>query len=637
MAHESFEDNEVAKLMNAAFISIKVDREERPDIDQIYMTVCQMLTGSGGWPLTIVMTPSKLPFFAGTYIPKESRFGRLGMLDFIPQIEKIWRTRRGETLDRANRITASLQQISEYSPGGDLDESILKVTFEEFTQRFDKHNGGFGTAPKFPMPHNLLFLLRYWKRSGNEHALNMVETTLQSMRGGGIYDHLGFGFHRYSTDAEWLLPHFEKMLYDQALLALTYLEAYQATQREEYEKTAREIFTYVLRDLAAENGGFYSGEDADVDGEEGRFYLWTSDEIHKGLGKEEANLVIEVFDVQENGNFAEETTGRSTGRNILHLKTPYADLASQRGISERELCESLSAAIDKLFLMREKRTHPFKDDKILTDWNGLMIAALARGAQVFYEPEYLEAAKRASDFILRRMRVPDGRLLHRYRDGETGIQANLDDYAFLIWGLIELYEAGFDVNHLKTAIDLNRDLMTHFWDHEKGGFWFTPDDGESLILRRKQAVDGAIPSGNSVAMLNLLRIGRITANADYEGKAARIIQAFSSRVKQSPTAFTQLMISLDFAAGPSYELVIAGRTGAKDTREMLRTLWSHFIPNKITLFRPTEQQSPEITHIAEYTEYMSGIDGKATAYVCIDHACDLPTTDSNKMLDLLDV
>jgi uncharacterized protein YyaL (SSP411 family) len=418
---------------------------------------------------------------------------------------------------------------------------------------------------------------------------------------------------------------------------LAYLEAYQVTLREEYKQTAREIFAYVLRDMTAETGGFYSGEDADINGKEGGFYLWTRDEIYRGLDKEYADLVVELFNVQEKGNFKEEATGRSTGENILYLKASYADLASKRGMNERELHEALSTAISKLFSIRQKRTPPFRDDKILTDWNGLMIVALARGFQVFDEPEYLEAAKNASNFILRRMRTSDGRLLHRYRDGEAGIKANLDDYAFMVWALIELYEASLDVNHLKTAIALNRDLMDHFWDHENGGFWFTPDDGESLIVRTKEIADGAIPSDNSVAMLNLLRLGRMTADFDLEDKAARIVYAFSDRVKEAPTAFTQLLIALDFAVGPSHELVIVGDSEAKDTRQMLETLRSKFIPNKVTVFRPTEQQSPEITHIAEYTRGMSSIDGKATAYVCTDYACECPTTDLNRMLALLGV
>src|SRR3990170_2221406 len=599
MERESFEDPEVANLMNEVFVSIKVDREERPDIDSIYMTVCQMMTGSGGWPLTIIMTPDKKPFFAGTYFPKDSRFGRIGMTQLVPRIKEIWTTKRDE--------------------------------------RFDTVHGGFGRAPKFPTQHNLLFLLRYWKRAGNEEALEIVEKTLQAMRLGGIYDHVGFGFHRYSTDAEWFLPHFEKMLYDQALLTMTYIEAYQVTGKEEYKKTAREIFAYVLRDMTSPQGGFYSAEDADSEGEEGKFYLWKEEEIRNVLEKEEADLIRDVFNVEKGGNFSEEATGRGAVGNILHLKKSIPAIASQLKISEQELEKRLDAAREKLFSVREKRIHPHKDDKILTDWNGLMITALAKGGQVFNELKYAEAAKRAADFILKNLRKPDGRLLHRYRDGQAAVQAHVDDYAFLIWGLLELYETSFDINYLKTAIDLNRDLIKHFWDDISGGFYFTADDGENLLLRNKEIYDGAIPSGNSVSMLNLLRLDRITANSDFEEKAEKIGSAFSKTIKQFPAAHTELMVALDFGVGPSYEVVIVGDSQADDTKAMIKAIRRQFVPNKVVLLRQTEKEEPDIIRIAEFTKSQLSLDGKATAYVCLTYVCKLPTTDISKMLELLNV
>jgi len=641
MEHESFEDEEVAKLLNETFVSIKVDREERPDIDNIYMTVCQMLSQGGcGWPLNIIMTPDKKPFFAATYIPRESRFGRAGMVDLIPRIREIWKTQRDQVLKSANQITSALKhstQLPNEPLGEELDESTFKVAYRELLQNFDTMHGGFGRAPKFPTPHNLLFLLRYWKRSGEDRALEMVEKTLQAMRRGGIYDHIGFGFHRYSTDPEWFLPHFEKMLYDQAMLSMAYIEAYQATGNEGYEKTAREVFSYVLRDMTSPGGGFYSAEDADSEGEEGRFYLWTEDEIQRTLGKEEADLIVRVFNIEKGGNFSEEATGRKAGGNILYLKRPLADIASFLNLSEQGLEKRLEAAREKLFLVREKRIHPHKDDKVLTDWNGLMISALAKGAQAFNEPKYAEAAGRAVDFILNNMRRTDGRLLHRYRDGEAGIQAHLDDYAFLIWGLIELYEATFDVKYLKTALDLNNDLIKHFWDDKSGGFYFTPDDGEDLIVRQKEVYDGAIPSGNSVAMLNLLRLGRISVNSDFEEKAAKVGSAFSNTVKQYPAAYTQLMVALDFGVGPSYEVVVVGGSQAEDTKAMLQALRRQFIPNKVVLLRPTEKEPPEITKIAEFTRAQSSLGGKATAYVCLNYQCKLPTTDIDRMLELLNI
>jgi uncharacterized protein YyaL (SSP411 family) len=636
MEHESFEDPEVAKLMNEVFVSIKVDREERPDLDNIYMTVCQMLTGSGGWPLTIIMTPDKKPFFAGTYFPKENRFGRIGMRDLIPRIKEIWITKRDEAVKSANQITAALGRVSKYPPGEELGEPTLKSAYEQLAQRFDEQYGGFGSAPKFPTPHNLLFLLRYWKRTGDEKSLRMVEKTLQAMRNGGIYDHVGFGFHRYSTDQPWLVPHFEKMLYDQALLAMAYTEAYQATGKGKYAQTAREIFTYVLRDMRAPTGGYYSAEDAESEGEEGKFYLWTEQEIRRVLPTEEADLIIAVFGIEKEGNFHEEATGKQTGGNILHLKREIHETASELKKPEEQLKKRLEDARGKLFAAREKRIHPHKDDKILTDWNGLMIAALAKGARVLDEPRYAEAAKQALDFLVKNMRNPDGRLLHRYRNDEAALPAYVDDYAFLIWGMLELYETTFEVGYLQTALNLNNDLLENFWDDQRGGFYFTADDAEKLLVRQKDIYDGAIPSGNSVAALNLLRLGRITANTDLEEKALKIGRAFSEAVKQSPPAYTQLMLAVDFAIGPSYEVVIAGTTGAEDTKAMLRALRTHFAPNKIVLFRPTEKESPDIIGLAEYTKYQSSIDGKATAYVCLNYQCKLPTTDTGKMLELLD-
>jgi uncharacterized protein YyaL (SSP411 family) len=637
MAHESFEHPEVARLMNETFVSIKVDREERPDIDNVYMSACQVMTGSGGWPLSIIITPDKKPFFAATYIPRVGRFGLIGMMELIPQIRELWATRRSEALSLSNKIATVLQQTPQDTAGEELDEATLELTYQQLTERFDGQHYGFSNAPKFPTPHNLLFLLRYWKRSSNKAALDMVEKTLQAMRRGGIYDHVGFGFHRYSTDSQWLVPHFEKMIYDQAMLAMAYTEAYQATGEEVYEKTAREIFTYVLRDMTVPEGGFCSAEDADSEGEEGKFYLWTRDEVGQALSNEEANFVAKIFNIEKDGNFAEQATGKKSGLNILHLTKTIGELTSDFNLSQQDLQAHLELIRQKLFAYREKRIHPMKDDKILADWNGLMIAALAKGAQALDEPEYAEAARRAADFILGNMRKPDGRLWHRYRDGQAGIEANLDDYAFLVWGLIELYEAIFDAKYLELALELTSDMVKHFWDEDSGGLYLTPDDGESLFSRKKEIYDGAIPSGNSVAMLNLLRLGRMTATSGLEEKAARIGSAFPGSVKQSPSAHTQLMVALDFGIGPCYEVVIAGKAQAEDTKSMLKVLTARFLPNKVVLFNPDEQESPEIAKLAEFTKTQSSIKGKATAYVCLNYNCKLPTADIGKMLELLNV
>jgi len=636
MAHESFEHPEVARLMNGTFVSIKVDREERPDIDSVYMSACQAMTGSGGWPLTIIMTPDKRPFFAATYIPKESRFGMTGLMELIPQIRELWATRRGEALNLSNKIATVLQQASRETPGDELDEATLDLTYEQLAGRFDRKHTGFTGAPKFPTPHNLLFLLRYWRRSGNEPALDMLEKTLQTMRRGGIYDQLGFGFHRYSTDSQWLVPHFEKMLYDQAMAAVAYTEAYQATGKEDYGRTAREIFTYVLRDMTGSEGGFWSAEDADSEGQEGKFYLWTQEQVRQALGNEEANFVARIFNIEKDGNFVEQATGRKSGNNILHLTKSLDELASDLSLSEHDLLKHVEMLRQRLFAYRGKRVHPVKDDKVLTDWNGLMIAALAKGAQAFDEPCYAEAGRRAADLLLGTMRKPDGRLWHRYRDGRAGIEANLDDYAFLVWGLVELYEAVFDAKYLKVALDLTDDMLKHFWDGDGGGFYLMPDDGERLLVRKKEIYDGAIPSGNSVAMLNLLRLGRMTARSDLEEKAAKIGRAFSRSVKESPSANTQLMVALDFGIGPCYEVVIAGQTQAEDTKAMVRALRTRFVPNKVVLLNPGEQKSFEIAQLAEFTRNQGSIGGEATAYVCLNRSCNMPTTaDIDKMLGLL--
>ncbi len=635
MEHESFEDPDVARLMNEAFVSIKVDREERPDLDHVYMAVCQMMTGGGGWPLNVILTPDKKPFYAGTYFPKESRFGRLGMTDLAPRIKELWRTQREELLQSASKVMLGLRQLPDTSPGHLPGKEVLDSAYRQLAQRFDPVRGGFGEAPKFPTPHNLMFLLRYWKRTGQTQALEMVEKTLQAMRSGGIYDHLGFGYHRYSTDSRWLVPHFEKMLYDQAMLAMAYTEAYQATGKSQFAQTAQEIFTYVLRDMTAPNGGFYSAEDADSEGVEGKFYVWNAEEINHVLEADEADLIKRAFNIRLSGNFEEEATGRLTGSNILHLKESLSEVASELNLSQEQLEQVLQKARAKLFAAREKRIHPSKDDKILTDWNGLMIAALSKGAQAFDRLEYADAAGKAADFILQTMRDPDGRLLHRFRDAEAALPAHADDYSFLIWGLLELYEAGFDVRYLESAVKLNDDFISHFWDSEGGGFYFTADDSEELLIRNKEIYDGATPSGNSVAALNLLRLARMTASPDLDQKAEIIARTFSGNIRQFPSAYTQMLVALEFALGPSYEVVIAGRAEADDTQAMLRELRSVFIPAKVVLLRPIDGDSPAITRLAGYTAEQVSLEGKATAYVCADYQCELPTTNSDKMLELL--
>ena len=635
MERESFEDTEVAELMNETFVCIKVDREERPDIDAVYMAVCQAMTGTGGWPLTIIMTPEKKPFYAGTYIPKESRFGLTGMKELVPRIKRLWEQRRRELEDSAERIISSIKETQE-TAGQELGEEILHRCYDNLFEIFDEQNGGFGHGRKFPAPHNLSFLLRYWRRTGDEWALRMVEKTLEKMRLGGVYDHVGLGFHRYSTDSKWLVPHFEKMLYDQAMLVIAYTEAYRATGKGEYAQTAREILTYVLRDMTASEGGFYSAEDADSEGEEGKFYLWTEEEIRQILSKEEAETIIKFYGFQKEGNFEDEATRKKTGKNILYLKKSLREIASDLETPLEEIQERLEEARRKLFVARKKRVHPGKDDKILTDWNGLMIAALAKAAQVFDESKYLDAAEKAANFILAKMRDSAGWLYHRYREGENAILGFLDDYAFFIHGLIELYEASFETKYLREAVILTEYVLEHFWDEKNGGFYFSSDGAENVLVRRKEIFDAAYPSGNSVAALNLLRLARITAKVEYEEKAAQIFRTFSKDVSRTPMGYTQLMVALDFALGPSFEVVVAGNSQADDTKNMLKTLREKFVPNKVVLLLPSEEESPEIVHLAEFTKNLKSIGGKATAYVCQKYNCKFPTTDTKKILEFLE-
>ena len=625
MAHESFEDQAVADLMNDAFVSIKVDKEERPDIDQVYMAAALTMTGGGGWPLTIIMTPDKKPFFAATYIPKTDRFGQMGMLKLIPEIEDLWKNHRKDLLSSADKVTGYLMNAQEAeadAPGKELDASILSRGYEGLCRVFDPQNGGFGSAPKFPTPHNILFLLRYWRRSEDSNALEMAEVTLQAMRLGGIYDHVGYGFHRYSTDASWSVPHFEKMLYDQALLALAYTEAYQATRKMEYALTAEEILEYVLRDMTSPEGGFFSAEDADSEGEEGRFYLWTAGELSEVLEKEEFQLMIRLFDLHEGGNFEK-------GRNILRQRSSIEDAASVLGVTEKELRDRFDGIRQKLFEARQKRVRPFRDDKILADWNGLMIAALSAAAHALDEPRYAAAARKAADFILKQMRSSGGGLFHRYKNG-SGVQANLDDYAFLVWGLIELYEAIFDPRYLNAALDLSNFMQRHFWDDVSGGLFFSPDDGETLLVRRKESYDGAVPSGNSVAMLNLLRLSHLTGDLPWEEQAMTVFRSFAAAANDPGHAM--LLSALDYALGPVYDVAIVGDTDDGATQRLLRALRERFLPNKAVIL----VQGDEVRGIARFTKEMARVEGRATAYVCSGHKCQWPTTDPDRMIDLLE-
>ena len=634
MERESFEDEEVARLLNDTFVCIKVDREERPDIDNIYMTACNVMTGSGGWPLTIIMTPDKKPFFAGTYFAKHSGYGRMGLLDMIPRLQDIWLNRRDEVLQSTEKILEVLLEQNRSNAGNDFDKQIFQHAFEELLNRYDSVHGGFSKAPKFPTPHIINFLLRYWKTTGDEQALAMVEHTLTKMRLGGIFDHIGFGFHRYSTDEKWLLPHFEKMLYDQALLAIAYLEAYQATGNSLFKQTADEIFTYVLRDMTSPEGGFYSAEDADSEGVEGKFYIWSSKELLEVLLPEELEFVYQTYNITDAGNFHDEASGVQTGANIFHLTEAFTVGQTDTIRQPDDFIDSHESIRKKLFDRREARIHPHKDDKILTDWNGLMIGAFAMGGRILDNKIYLKAAKKSAHFILSSL-VRNQKLLHRYRGGEAVVDGMLADYAYVVWGLLELYATDFDNEILAEAIRLNDIMLDIFWDNKDGGFFLTPKDGETLLIRPKEIYDGAQPSGNSVALYNLLRLESLTANPALGAKARHLIQAFSETIREVPSGYTQFLAGSCFMFSETVAVVIVGDPDARDTGEMLSVIHKNYSPHIVTLVKNPERNPERLIALAPFTADYTAINGKPTAYVCHGTTCESPVTDANKLLALL--
>ena len=635
MERESFADPDAAALLNRTFVCVKVDREERPDLDQHFMAACQALTGSGGWPLTIVMTPDRRPFFAATYIPKDRRFGRPGLMELVPRLGKAWAERRDEVLKAAASVTAI---IDEATGGGtsspkEICEDVLQDAAAALEADFDENYGGFGGAPKFPSPHTLMFLLRFAKRTGDARALHMVEKTLDAMGRGGIRDHLGGGFHRYATDSRWLVPHFEKMLYDQALLAIAYLEASQAAGRAEFARTAQETLDYVLRDLKSPEGGFHAAEDADSEGEEGRFYLWTMDEMRRALDPADADFAARAFGLEPEGNF-QDPHDPGLRRNILHGGAEVPALAAELRLTEDRVERRLADVRRRLFEVRAGRPRPLRDTKVLADWNGLMIAALAKAAAVTGETRYLAAAKRAADFVRREMRGQDGRLLHVWAEGQAKIPAFLDDCAFLIWGLIELYEADFDTANLAEALDLAGEALNLFRDPGDGSF-FSTAAGSELPVRHKDIYDGAAPSGNSVMLLNLLRLSRLAGRTDLETAADALARALGGTVSRHPRAHAFFLCGVDFALGPTSEVVIAGRREAPDTAALLRVLRSRFLPSMVTILRPTEGESPAITKIAPFTAAMREVGGRAAAYVCSRGACGRPVASVGDLERLL--
>ncbi len=620
MEDECFKDQQVADLLNQAFVCIKVDREERPDLDATYMAVCQAMGRNCGWPLNIMLTPKLNPFFAASYIPKFSKPGLVGMLDLVPQIMQVWKIQRQQAEIIGADIKARIQSIEKRTSQTQLGKEVLQDAYDRLTLDYDPDNGGFGTAPKFPTPHKLLYLLRYYAKTSQKKPLAIVENTLNKMRQGGIYDQLGFGFYRYSTDERWLVPHFEKMLYDQALMALAYAEAFQATGAKRFALAAKEIMDYALRDLASPQGGFYSAQDADSEGEEGKFYLWTIDEVLDTLNPADGELAVHIYGLKPEGNFL-----GSKGKNVLHIGEPLEELAPYKGLTLQELIDRLNAIRATLFEARKKRVAPATDYKVLTDWNGLMIAALSKVGSILNDQNYLDAATKTANFILTKMQKGNV-LFHRYAKGETGIDGFLDDYAFFSYGLIVLYEATFKEEYLETASALTKTMVAKFWDDKNGGF-YQAQVAEASMPKMKQLYDGAIPSGNSVALLDLLLLSRLTNEPTYEAMATEMTQAFGQEVEGAPEAYTFFLCAFDFMVGPSYSVTLVGDPKQKNIEEMLDTLRKYYLPTTIISLK-----NPDTVGIG-----FQQIEGKATAYVCKNQTCLPATNNIASMLKLLEI
>jgi hypothetical protein len=618
MEHESFEDPAIAAALNENFVCIKVDREERPDLDTIYMQAVQLMTGRGGWPMSVFLTPDGKPFFGGTYWPPEPRMGMPGFNQVIAAVAEAWQQRRQAAKEQAELLAEHVRAHSaaEVEPG-ELTSELLEMASFHLRRSFDSRHGGFGGAPKFPHPIDVRLLLRLWKRTGRDDLLEMVTLTLDRMAAGGIYDHLGGGFARYSVDERWLVPHFEKMLYDNALLAAAYVEAYQATREERFARTARETLDYVLRDMTHPEGAFFSSQDADSEGHEGKFYLWTPAEIQAVLGPERSKTFCYVYDVTDEGNFE--------GSNILNLPKTIAQCAKMLHREEAELRAELAESRQLLLQARAQRVWPGRDDKILASWNALMIDALALAAGALDEPRYLQAAMRAADFVHRRMQRPDGRLVHSWRDGQARFDAYLDDYTYLIGALVTLYEATFERRYLNEALALAERLQAHFADRDGGGYFYTADDHEALIARPKDVLDNPTPSGNAMAATALLRLGKLCGRSDLLDAARSTLQTCAEFIRRLPTATGQLLVALDWYLGPAHEIVVTGKRGDPATTAVVADLRRRFIPRKVVACWDEVEAIPAPAPLGALLAGKE-VASSPRAYVCQDYACQAPAT-----------
>lgn len=618
MEHESFEDEETAQIMNENFVNIKVDMEERPDVDKIYMNFVQLTTGSGGWPLNVFLTPEKLPFFGGTYFPPVNRYNMPSFKQILTSLADAWATKREEIEFSAGDILKEIKSVGVLeASASELSLEELDVAFHSFARTFDAKNGGFGGAPKFPPSMSLEFLLRYYQRTGEENALEIVKKTCQKMANGGIYDQLGGGFHRYSVDAIWLIPHFEKMLYDNAQLVRIYLHLFQITKDDFYKRIAVETLEYIKREMLHEKGGFYSAQDADSEGVEGKFFVWTPKEVEEHLGEKEAQVFNFYYDISEDGNFEE--------KNILNVRNSLAETAEVFKISQSELHAILSNGCEKLFSQREKRINPLRDEKVLTAWNGLMLSAFAEASAILQSEDYLQIAQKNADFILENMQK-DGYLLRSWKDGTAKLNAYLEDYANFADGLIELFQVSGEIKYLQEAKRLAEILINEFWDEENGGFFFTGNNHEELVVRSKDFFDNATPSGNSVAADVLLKLSKLTGEEKYERFAVAILRLVTSQVKRYPNGFGRVLSTLEFYLNPTKEIVILG-----DSREMKREIWSNYLPNKIIVLAENTENAETIPLLAE----RKLIDGKTTVYVCENFVCQRPVTTIEELKEQL--
>lgn len=608
MEHESFEDEETAKIMNENFVNIKVDMEERPDVDQIYMTFTQMTTGSGGYPMNVFLTPDKKPFFGGTYFPPVNRYNMPSFQRVLTSVADAWRDKRDELLHSANEVVGEIRRVGLAEMSGEsLSQDQLDTAFQSFVRYFDAANGGFGGAPKFPPAMSLEFLLRYYQRTKNENALEIITKTAQKMAHGGIYDQLGGGFHRYTVDAIWLTPHFEKMLYDNAQLVRIYLHIFQATKDEFYKRIAVETLEYVKREMTHEKGGFYSTQDADSEGVEGKFFVWTPTEIEAILGEADAQIFNFYYDISEEGNFEEQ--------NILNVKNTLAETSKVLKITPENLQNVLETSREKLFTERENRIKPFRDEKVLTAWNGLMLAAFAEAGAILDNEEYLEIAKKNADFILEHLQK-DEYLLRTWKDGKAKLNAYLEDYANFADGLTELFQVSGEVKYLKEAKRLADLLITEFWDEENGGFFFTANNHEELLVRTKDFHDNATPSGNSVAADVLLKLSRLTGEEKYERFAVTVLRLVAPQIRRFPQAFGRVLSTLEFYLNPTKEIVILGKSD-----ELKRELWREFLSNKVVVLAENADENSEFIPLLRERNL---INGEPTAYVCENFACQKP-------------